>query len=236
MQSKYQQELNQVNRENEIENIWDNISMIGMLWDEDADQTELDSIISRLTKLSERAYNVDMPDLVMHIDALTEQARNQKVSDVKEQQKILNLLSEVGCVASGTMACLLSANGLNEDTYKVLDFVQDKWFCWVRDQGAAFEHWKAAWFAFVDAMDLQEIVELAKKPEEASPEPDNKPEVVTNPGIPYIHISDLVAQYKRQGLSKQLAWNQYVKDIILAPRYRTDEADAKTVYHYYELS
>lgn len=54
--------------------------------------------------------------------------------------------------------------------------------------------------------------------------------------MPYKHPSDLASEYKRQGISRAVAWDNFVRDTILLPRYRSEPVDAKVFYHYYDLS
>ena len=52
----------------------------------------------------------------------------------------------------------------------------------------------------------------------------------TVPQRPYKSVGDLIDLYKHQGLDRYKAWDQYIIDTILQPRFRTEPVDAKTFY------
>lgn len=56
-----------------------------------------------------------------------------------------------------------------------------------------------------------------------------------SPQKPYKHPSDLASQYKAAGLSRQESWNQFVKDTILQPVYRSEDTNADVFFKYYDL-
>lgn len=64
------------------------------------------------------------------------------------------------------------------------------------------------------------------------PEPKKTPEPEHR--LPYKHPSDLASEYKRQGVSRYVAWDNFVRDTILLPRYRSEPVDAKVFFHYYD--
>jgi hypothetical protein len=67
-------------------------------------------------------------------------------------------------------------------------------------------------------------------------QPEKVATPVQTPQKPYKHPSDLAMEYKKRGLNRQLAWDQFVKDTILQPQYRSEKVDAKVFYHYYDAS
>jgi hypothetical protein len=52
--------------------------------------------------------------------------------------------------------------------------------------------------------------------------------------LPYRAAGDLAALYKSHGMSKQLAWDAFVRDTILLPRFRSDSLDARDFFRYFE--
>jgi hypothetical protein len=67
-----------------------------------------------------------------------------------------------------------------------------------------------------------------KKPEAEEKKP------APMPGKPYKNPGDLAADYKRQGLTRQRAWDQYIIDTKLSPKFRSEEVDAKEFYQAYD--
>lgn len=47
---------------------------------------------------------------------------------------------------------------------------------------------------------------------------------------PYVNVAELAAHYKAKGMTRHLAWDQYIKDVILQPRVRSEEVDAKEFF------
>ena len=43
---------------------------------------------------------------------------------------------------------------------------------------------------------------------------------------PYKSLSNVLADYKRQGLDQQSAWSRYITDTILLPRFKTETVDS----------
>ncbi|MDP2659894.1 MAG: hypothetical protein Q8R28_04110 [Dehalococcoidia bacterium] len=70
------------------------------------------------------------------------------------------------------------------------------------------------------------------KTEEKGPEKTAEPEKPKGP--PYIPAGDLIEHYKATGLTRQQAWNQYVKDTTLSKTVETETLDAKDVYAVYD--
>lgn len=62
----------------------------------------------------------------------------------------------------------------------------------------------------------------------AEPEPE-KPKAPPA-GRPYKNPLDLAAEYKGRGLDKYRAWDQFVIDTIMSPRYRSEPVDAKEFF------
>lgn len=69
-----------------------------------------------------------------------------------------------------------------------------------------------------------------------TPKPEPKYSAPAPQGKPYKNAGDLATEYKRQGLSRQRAWDQFVIDTILTPRYRSEQLDAKDFYKLYNAS
>ena len=53
------------------------------------------------------------------------------------------------------------------------------------------------------------------------------------PKRPYKNLGDLIDLYKQQGFDRYRAWDQYIIDTILQPRFKTDSVDAKTFYKHF---
>jgi hypothetical protein len=52
--------------------------------------------------------------------------------------------------------------------------------------------------------------------------------------LPYLSVSDLVHRYKSDGLGRQAAWEQYIRDTILQRRCRSEALDAKEFFKIYD--
>lgn len=65
----------------------------------------------------------------------------------------------------------------------------------------------------------------SKNDHKPSPKPTTLP--IYSPGF-------LIIDYKRKGLDKQGAWNQFVRDTILQPIYRSENLDARDFFHLYD--
>lgn len=69
-------------------------------------------------------------------------------------------------------------------------------------------------------------------PEPAQPE---KPDAQGRPAEkPYKNPGDLAAEYKRRGMDRNRAWDQFVIDTILTPRYRSEAVNAREFFLAYE--
>jgi hypothetical protein len=62
-----------------------------------------------------------------------------------------------------------------------------------------------------------------------APAPEGRPEV-----RPYRDPADLAALYRSQGLTRQRAWAQFIKDTVLQPRYRSGPCDARGFFRLYD--
>ena len=51
---------------------------------------------------------------------------------------------------------------------------------------------------------------------------------------PYVNVAELAAHYKAKGMTRHLAWDQYIKDVILQPRVRSEEVDAKEFFKVFD--
>ena len=51
---------------------------------------------------------------------------------------------------------------------------------------------------------------------------------------PYKNPGDLAAEYKRRGMDRNRAWDQFVIDTILSPRYRSEAVNAREFFLAYE--
>jgi hypothetical protein len=60
------------------------------------------------------------------------------------------------------------------------------------------------------------------------------PQKSTVSGRPYKSAGDLAGLYRRQGLDRYKAWDQYIIDTILQPRFSTDPVDAKVFYKFFD--
>lgn len=66
-------------------------------------------------------------------------------------------------------------------------------------------------------------------PEPAQPDPKVQPAQK-----PYKNPGDLAAEYKRRGMDRNRAWDQFVIDTILSPRYRSEAVNAREFFLAYE--
>lgn len=67
-----------------------------------------------------------------------------------------------------------------------------------------------------------------KKPEAEEKKP------APTPGRSYKNPGDLAADYKRQGISRNRAWDQFIIDTKLSPRFRSEAVDAKEFFEAYD--
>jgi hypothetical protein len=70
--------------------------------------------------------------------------------------------------------------------------------------------------------------EMKPKPEAEEKKPS------PTPVRPYRNPGDLAADYKRQGIPKQRAWDQFIIDTVLSPKFRSEQVDAREFFQAYD--